>query len=39
MASQMGFVEMFQELERYIKDPERRFRECLRMKRGIKNTG
>jgi hypothetical protein len=38
MGSHMTFVELFKELERYIDRPRRRFKACMRVKRGLKNT-
>ncbi len=38
MASHMSFAELFRALERYIDCPRRRFRACLRVKRGLTRT-
>lgn len=37
-ASRMSFSELFNDLIRYQADPELRWRECVRVKRGIANT-
>ncbi|EAS05765.2 hypothetical protein TTHERM_01042050 (macronuclear) [Tetrahymena thermophila SB210] len=37
-SSQMSFSELFNDLEKYVKDPDKRWRECLRVKRGISDT-
>ena len=37
-ASQLSFVDLYKDLERYIDNPERRFRACLRVKRGLSYT-
>jgi hypothetical protein len=34
----MSFVEMYDDLEKFIKDPKRRWKYCVRAKRGIKET-
>lgn len=34
----MSFVELFQHLEKYLEDPVHRFKEVLRVKRGIEDT-
>lgn len=34
----MTFVELFNDLEKYIDDPRRRFRCVLRVKRGLTDT-
>jgi len=34
----MSFLELFQDLEKYIDNPERRWNECLRVKRGLVDT-
>ncbi|CAD8101119.1 unnamed protein product [Paramecium sonneborni] len=36
--SQMSFAKLLQELRYFIQDDEARFRECLRVKRGLKDT-
>jgi hypothetical protein len=33
--SRMGFKELFDDLAKYVEDPERRWTQCLRVKRGI----
>ena len=38
-ASRMSFAALFQDLAKYHKDPEMRWRECVRVKRGIADTG
>jgi hypothetical protein len=38
-ASQMSFVELFADLEKYIDNPIKRFKETLRVKRGLSDTG
>ncbi|OMJ71053.1 hypothetical protein SteCoe_30832 [Stentor coeruleus] len=38
-ASMCSFVELYQRLDRYMDDPVKRFKEVLRVKRGISNTG
>ena len=35
----MSFVELFNDLEKYIDNPRRRFRSVLRVKRGMQDTG
>jgi hypothetical protein len=37
-ASQLSFVDLFQDLEKYIDSPVRRFKEALRVKRGLSDT-
>lgn len=39
MASRMSFVELYSCLSKYVDDPRRRFRMCLRVKRGMGDTG
>ena len=34
----MSFVEMFKDLEKYISDPKRRWKYCMRSKRGLTDT-
>ncbi len=34
----MSFVELYEDLSKYIDDPRRRFRMCLRAKRGTEDT-
>lgn len=36
-ASNLGFVELFHELEQFVEDPVRRFRLCVRVKRGLRD--
>lgn len=38
MASKMSFVELFNELEKYIDSPRRRYKCVLRVKRGLTDT-
>ncbi|KAJ4460899.1 hypothetical protein PAPYR_2740 [Paratrimastix pyriformis] len=38
MASRLSFAELFAQLEPFIDDKERRWRECLRVKRGLVDT-
>ncbi|CAD8186550.1 unnamed protein product [Paramecium octaurelia] len=38
LASQMSFAKLFHELRYFIQDDEARFRECLRVKRGMRDT-
>eukprot|EP00929_Paragymnodinium_shiwhaense_P071481 TRINITY_DN36329_c0_g2_i1.p1 TRINITY_DN36329_c0_g2~~TRINITY_DN36329_c0_g2_i1.p1 ORF type:complete len:653 (-),score=158.92 TRINITY_DN36329_c0_g2_i1:97-2055(-) len=38
MGHQMGFVELFRELEPYMSCPKKRFRGCVRVKRGLMDT-
>eukprot|EP00826_Nyctotherus_ovalis_P057048 TRINITY_DN7793_c0_g2_i3.p1 TRINITY_DN7793_c0_g2~~TRINITY_DN7793_c0_g2_i3.p1 ORF type:complete len:130 (-),score=33.41 TRINITY_DN7793_c0_g2_i3:115-504(-) len=38
MASHLSFAELFRELERYVDSPRRRFKCCVRVKRGLANT-
>ena len=35
----MSFVQLFESLENYVDDPKRRFKFCLRSKRGMTDTG
>ena len=35
MAAEMSFLELFQHLETYIKDPEQRWKQVMRVKRGL----
>lgn len=37
-ASQMSFVDLYKDLEKYIDSPVRRFKEALRVKRGLEDT-
>ncbi len=37
-ASQMSFAELYKDLEKFIDNPLRRFRACMRVKRGVVNT-
>ena len=37
-ASRLSFRELFEELQDYIDDPQRRWEECLRVKRGLHDT-
>lgn len=37
-ASEYSFAELFEKLEKYVDDPERRWKLCLRVKRGFSNT-
>ena len=37
-AQEMSFVELFQDLEQYVDDPFRRWKECVRVKRGLVDT-
>lgn len=37
-ASQLSFVELYNDLEKYIDNPIRRFKEALRVKRGLEDT-
>lgn len=37
-ASRMSFSELFVDLIKYQQDPELRWKECVRVKRGIANT-
>jgi len=39
MASLLGFEELFNDLEKYIRDPTKRWKECVRVKRGTVDTG
>ena len=34
----MSFVELYQDLEKYIDDPEDRWKQCVRVKRGLQDT-
>lgn len=36
-AASLGFVELFQDLQQFLDDPVRRFRLCVRVKRGIRD--
>jgi hypothetical protein len=38
MASQMSFVELFNNLEKYIDNKIKRFDWCVRVKRGMEDT-
>ena len=38
MAAEMGFVELFNELQKYMSDEKSRFSLCLRVKRGLTDT-
>ncbi len=38
MASKLGFVDLFNDLEKYIDNPRRRFKLTLRVKRGLTDT-
>jgi len=38
MSSILGFEALFNELEKYIKNPIKRWKECVRVKRGIADT-
>jgi len=38
-AHYMSFAELYKDLEKYIDSPKRRFRACLRVKRGVVYTG
>jgi hypothetical protein len=38
MASQLSFVGLFKDLEKYIDDKEKRFDWCVRVKRGMEDT-
>ena len=38
LASQLGFKEMFKALEHIIQDPNKRWKECVRVKRGLSDT-
>lgn len=37
-ASKMSFAQLFEDLAKYQRDPEMRWRECVRVKRGIADT-
>lgn len=39
MATEMGFVELYNVLEKYITDTKERFSFCVRIKRGLTDTG
>ena len=39
MASKMSFVDLFNDLEKYIDNPKRRWKCVVRVKRGITDTG
>ena len=39
MASKMSFVDLFNDLEKYIDNPRRRWKCVVRVKRGIADTG
>ncbi len=39
MASQMSFVDLFNDLDKYIDNPKRRWKCALRVKRGLTDTG
>ena len=39
MASKMSFVDLFNDLEKYIDNPRRRWKCVVRVKRGITDTG
>jgi len=39
MASKMSFVDLFNDLEKYIDNPKRRWKCVVRVKRGIMDTG
>ena len=39
MASKMSFVELFEDLAKYIDNPRRRWKCVLRVKRGLTDTG
>lgn len=38
MASKLSFVELFQDLEKYLDNPRRRFQNVMRVKRGMVDT-
>lgn len=38
-ATQLGFAELYADLARYVDDPDKRFRECVRVKRGLEHSG
>ena len=38
MSSVMTFSELYKDLEKYIKDPQLRWKQCVRVKRGIHDT-
>ena len=38
-AASLSFADLYRELETYIDDPDRRWRQCLRVKRGMGDTG
>jgi len=35
----MGFVELFNDLEKYMESPDKRWKRVLRVKRGLTDTG
>jgi len=37
-ASELSFVELYNDLEKYIDEPKRRWKACVRVKRGLKDT-
>ncbi|CEM15036.1 unnamed protein product [Vitrella brassicaformis CCMP3155] len=37
-ATELGFAELFHDLEKYLEDPQKRFRLCIRVKRGLIDT-
>jgi hypothetical protein len=39
MASKLSFVDLFNDLEKYIDNPKRRWKCVVRVKRGITDTG
>jgi hypothetical protein len=38
MAGKVSFVELFNDLEKYVDNPKRRWKAVLRVKRGIADT-
>ena len=38
-AKEMGFVELFHDLAKYIENPDKRWKRVLRVKRGLTDTG
>lgn len=38
LSGRLSFSQLFKELEKYVDDKERRWKICLRMKRGVKDT-
>ena len=38
LASQVSFCELFKLMERYQPDPQMRWKECVRVKRGVADT-